>query len=117
MKKIRNDSVLEIWSGAYINDATTRLPEDISAEIVQISLGNEEGCYIVEVVKHHENASSCNKEDVKENINDHVIGIDLALSDVHKQQIINAIYLMEGIPLRNLEDTDDMKKIKGENKK
>lgn len=104
MKKIRNDSVLEIWSGAYINDATTRLPEDINAEIVQISLGNEEGCYIVEVVKHHENASSCNKEDVNENINDHVIGIDLSPCDIFKQQVRDAVLAI------CLYENDDIKK-------
>lgn len=114
MKKIRNNSVLEIWSGAYINDATTRLPEDINAEIVQIDLGNEDGDYIVEVVKHHKNASSCNKEDTKEdtkeNINDYVIGIDLSLSDIFKQQVRDAVLEL------CLYENDDMKKVKEKTK-
>lgn len=111
MKKIRNDSVLEIWSAGYINDVTTRLPEDINAEIVQISLGNAEGFYIVEVVKQHENASSCNKEDTKENINDYVIGIDLSLSDIFKQQVRDAVLEL------CLYENDDMKKVKEKTKK
>lgn len=110
MKKIRNDSVLEIWSGAYINDVTSRLPEDINAEIVQISLGNAVGFYIVEVVKHHKNTSSCNKEDAKENINDHVIGIDLSLSDIFKQQVRDTVLEM------CLYENDDMKKVKEKTK-
>lgn len=111
MKKINDDSVFEIWSGAYINDATTRLPEDINAEIVQIDLGNADGDYIVEVVKHHEKASSRIKEDAKENINDHVIGIDLSPCDIFKQQVRDAVLAI------CLYENDDIKKQRRKQKK
>lgn len=58
MKKLLDNSVIEIWSGRYINDPADRNFVDRRAKIIQIEPGSSDNDYIVEIV--HE------EEDVKE---------------------------------------------------
>lgn len=58
MKKLLDNSVIEIWSGRYINDPADRKFVDRRAKIIQIEPGSSDNDYMVEIV-HRE-------EDVKE---------------------------------------------------
>lgn len=54
MKKILDDSVIEIWSGGYINNLSGRSLVDRRAEIIQIEPGSSDNYYIVEIVREEE---------------------------------------------------------------
>lgn len=54
MKKILDDSVIEIWSGRYINDPSGRSLVDRHAKIIQIERGSTAKDYIVEIVREEE---------------------------------------------------------------
>lgn len=58
MKKLLDDSVIEIWSGRYINNLSGRSLVDRHAKIIQIERGSATNGYIVEIVRE--------EEDVKE---------------------------------------------------
>lgn len=51
MKRIREDSRIEIWSTQYINSIADRFPEDEDLVVIQIEPSGNPGDYIVEVVK------------------------------------------------------------------
>lgn len=51
MRKICDQSVIEIWSNVYLNDEKRRVPEDENVEIIQIECGSKEGEYIVEFLR------------------------------------------------------------------
>lgn len=50
MRKSRDDSRLEIWSYAYINDAEHRNKKDQNVELLQIERGSNGYDYIVEII-------------------------------------------------------------------
>lgn len=50
MKKSRDDSRLEIWSYAYINNVKNRDKNDQNVELLQIERGSNGYDYIVEVI-------------------------------------------------------------------
>lgn len=54
MKKILDNSVIEIWGGSYINDLSGRHLVDRRAEIIQIEPGSSDNYYIVEIVREEE---------------------------------------------------------------
>lgn len=52
MKRIANDSRIEVWSDSYINDGQERKKEEDTSskvDIIQIEPGNEPRTYMVEV--------------------------------------------------------------------
>lgn len=50
MRKSRDDSRLEIWSYAYINNVKNRDKNDQNVELLQIERGSNGYDYIVEVI-------------------------------------------------------------------
>lgn len=60
MKKILDNSVIEIWSGTYIDDPTYRRLVDRCAKIIQIEPGSSDNDYIVEIVREEEDTPSSN---------------------------------------------------------
>lgn len=50
MRKLRDDSRLEIWSYAYINNVKDRDKNDQNVELLQIERGSNGYDYIVEVI-------------------------------------------------------------------
>lgn len=54
MKKLLDDSVIEIWSGNYINNLSGRSLVDRRAEIIQIEPGSSDNDYMVEIVREEE---------------------------------------------------------------
>lgn len=50
MRKLRDDSRLEIWSYAYINNVKNRDKNDQNVELLQIERGSNGYDYIVEVI-------------------------------------------------------------------
>ena len=50
MKKTRNDSRLEIWGYAYINNVKDRDKKDQNVELLQIERGSNGYDYIVEII-------------------------------------------------------------------
>lgn len=55
MKKLLDNSVIEIWSGRYINNLSGRSLVDRHAKIIQIEHGSATSDYIVEIVHEEEN--------------------------------------------------------------
>lgn len=55
MRKLRDDSRLEIWSYAYINNVKNRDKNDQNVELLQIERGSNGYDYIVEVVNKPNN--------------------------------------------------------------
>nr|DAG55672.1 MAG TPA: hypothetical protein [Caudoviricetes sp.] len=58
MKKILDNSVIEIWSGNYINNLSGRSLADSHAKIIQIEPGSSYNDYIVEIVREEEDTPS-----------------------------------------------------------
>ena len=54
MKKILDNSVIEIWSGNYINNLSGRSLVDRRAKIIQIESGSSDNDYIIEIVREEE---------------------------------------------------------------
>lgn len=54
MKKLLDNSVIEIWSGNYINNLSGRSLVDRRAKIIQIEPGSSDNDYIVEIVREEE---------------------------------------------------------------
>ena len=54
MKKLLDNSVIEIWSGRYINDPADRSFVDRRAKIIQIEPGSSDNDYMVEIVREEE---------------------------------------------------------------
>lgn len=54
MKKLLDNSVIEIWSGRYINNLSGRSLVDRRAKIIQIERGSATNYYIVEIVREEE---------------------------------------------------------------
>lgn len=54
MKKLLDNSVIEIWSGRYINNLSGRSLVDRHAKIIQIERGSASNDYIVEIVREEE---------------------------------------------------------------
>lgn len=54
MKKLLDNSVIEIWSGRYINNLSGRSLVDRRAKIIQIERGSATNDYIVEIVREEE---------------------------------------------------------------
>jgi hypothetical protein len=50
MRKLRDDSRLEIWSYAYINNVKNRDKNDQNVELLQIERGSNGYDYIVEII-------------------------------------------------------------------
>lgn len=50
MRKLRDDSRLEIWSYAYINNVKDRDKNDQNVELLQIERGSNGYDYIVEII-------------------------------------------------------------------
>jgi hypothetical protein len=55
MKKLLDNSVIEIWSGRYINNLSGRSLVERHAKIIQIERGSATNDYIVEIVHEEEN--------------------------------------------------------------
>lgn len=53
MRKIKNNSRIEIWTNEYINDVERRQPKDRELSILQLEHGNSEKEYMVEVIKEN----------------------------------------------------------------
>lgn len=51
MKKLLDNSVIEIWSGTYIDDPASRRCVDRHAKIIQIERGSSDNDYMVEIVR------------------------------------------------------------------
>lgn len=60
MKKILDNSVIEIWSGNYINNLSGRSLVDRCAKIIQIEPGSSYNDYMVEIVREEEDTPSSN---------------------------------------------------------
>lgn len=56
MTKLLDNSVIEIWSGRYINNLSGRSLVDRHAKIIQIERGSATNDYIVEIVREEEDA-------------------------------------------------------------
>lgn len=54
MKKLLDNSVIEIWSSNYINNLSDRSLVDRRAKIIQIERGSAAKYYIVEIVREEE---------------------------------------------------------------
>lgn len=54
MKKLLDNSVIEIWSGNYINNLSGRSLADRCSKIIQIESGSSDNDYIVEIVREEE---------------------------------------------------------------
>ena len=67
MKKLLDNSVIEIWSGRYINDLSGRSLVDRRAEIIQIEPGSGDNGYIVEIVREEEDVKK--DEFIKKRLN------------------------------------------------
>lgn len=67
MKKLLDNSVIEIWSGRYINDLSGRSLVDRRAEIIQIEPGSSDNGYIVEIVREEEDVKK--DEFIKKRLN------------------------------------------------
>ena len=57
MRKICDESAIEIWSNLYLNDEKRRVPEDKNVEIIQVECGSKQGEYIVEFLRLGEKKS------------------------------------------------------------
>jgi hypothetical protein len=62
MKKILDNSVIEIWSGNYINNLSGQSLVDRQAKIIQIERGSATNDYIVEIVREEEDSERFCKE-------------------------------------------------------
>lgn len=51
MRKICDQSVIEIWGNLYLNSERRRSLEDKNVEIIQIEPGSTDGEYIVEFIR------------------------------------------------------------------
>lgn len=60
MKKLLDNSVIEVWSGNYINNLSGRSLVDKRAKIIQIERGSTVNDYIVEIVREEEDTPSSN---------------------------------------------------------
>lgn len=60
MKKLLNNSVIEIWSDRYINNLSGRSLVDRHAKIIQIEPGSSDNDYMVEIVREEEDTPSSN---------------------------------------------------------
>lgn len=58
MKKLLDNSVIEIWSGNYINNLSGRSLADRRAKIIQIEPGSSYNDYMVEIVREEEDTPS-----------------------------------------------------------
>lgn len=67
MKKLLDNSVIEIWSGRYINNLSGRSLADRHAKIIQIERGSATNDYIVEIVHEEENVKK--DEFIKKRLN------------------------------------------------
>lgn len=67
MKKILDNSVIEIWSGTYINHLSGRSLMDKRAKIIQIERGSTVNDYIVEIVREEEDVKK--DEFIKKRLN------------------------------------------------
>lgn len=67
MKKLLDNSVIEIWSGRYINNLSGRSLVDRHAKIIQIERGSATNDYIVEIVHEEENVKK--DEFIKKRLN------------------------------------------------
>lgn len=54
MKKLLDNSVIEIWSGNHINNLSGRSLADRRAKIIQIEPGSSYNDYMVEIVREEE---------------------------------------------------------------
>lgn len=67
MKKLLDDSVIEIWSGNYINNLSGQSLVDRQAKIIQIERGSATNDYIVEIVREEEDVKK--DEFIKKRLN------------------------------------------------
>lgn len=67
MKKILDNSVIEIWSGNYINNLSGRSLVDRRAKIIQIEPGSSYNDYMVEIVREEEDVKK--DEFIKKRLN------------------------------------------------
>lgn len=67
MKKLLDNSVIEIWSGNYINNLSGRSLVDRRAKIIQIEPGSSDNDYIVEIVREEEDVKK--DEFIKKRLN------------------------------------------------
>lgn len=67
MKKLLDDSVIEIWSSNYINNLSGRSLVDRRAKIIQIEPGSSDNDYIVEIVREEEDVKK--DEFIKKRLN------------------------------------------------
>lgn len=67
MKKLLDNSVIEIWSSNYINNLSGRSLVDRRAEIIQIERGSTAKDYIVEIVREEEDVKK--DEFIKKRLN------------------------------------------------
>lgn len=67
MKKLLDNSVIEIWSGRYINNLSGRSLVDRRAKIIQIEPGSSDNGYIVEIVREEGDAKK--DEFIKKRLN------------------------------------------------
>ena len=67
MKRISNNSRIEVWSDSYINDGTARKEEDDDSskvDIIQIEPGNSPRTYMVEVQPKEEKEDQSKNNDL-----------------------------------------------------
>lgn len=67
MKKLLDNSVIEVWSGNYINNLSGRSLVDKRAKIIQIERGSTVNGYIVEIVREEEDVKK--DEFIKKRLN------------------------------------------------
>nr|DAW17686.1 MAG TPA: hypothetical protein [Caudoviricetes sp.] len=67
MKKLLDNSVIEVWSGKYINNLSGRSLVDKRAKIIQIESGSSDNDYIVEIVREEEDVKK--DEFIKKRLN------------------------------------------------
>ena len=67
MKKLLDNSVIEIWHRNYINNPSDRSLVDRRAEIIQIEPGNSDDDYMVEIVREEEDVKK--DEFIKKRLN------------------------------------------------
>lgn len=67
MKKLLDNSVIEVWSGNYINNLSGRSLVDKRAKIIQIERGSTVNDYIVEIVREEEDVKK--DEFIKKRLN------------------------------------------------
>lgn len=67
MKKLLDNSVIEVWSGKYINNLSGRSLVDKRAKIIQIESGSSDNDYIIEIVREEEDVKK--DEFIKKRLN------------------------------------------------